>query len=145
MSGPAAAGVRDASLREGAPCRTGHTCGLWRVSVVRDTRGTREGYHRDRIILVGVGERGGGSGQECNGRGGSQRRPQKRLDTRFEGLPKRFEGRLLSVTNAIEPGIWRQGDVAGHGWVALEGGAPPPLSNASRRGGGGSEGPEMTK
>ena len=38
-------------------------------------------------------------------------------------------GRLLSVTNAVEAGIWCQGD---NGW-ALAGrpGSPPPLSNAS--------------
>ena len=31
-------------------------------------------------------------------------------------------GRLLSITNAIEAGTWRQGTVAGHRQGALEGG-----------------------
>ena len=42
-------------------------------------------------------------------------------------------GRLLSVTNAIEVGTWRQGD-GGRRLDAL--GASPPPSNASRGGGG---------
>ena len=31
-------------------------------------------------------------------------------------------GRLLSVTNVIQAGTWRQGDVAGHRLGAVEGG-----------------------
>ena len=41
---------------------------------------------------------------------GAQRRPQKRL----EEVAKAVGGRLLSVTNAIEAGTWRQGD---SGWA----------------------------
>ena len=35
-------------------------------------------------------------------------------------------GRLLSVTNAVEAGTWRQGD-SGIGWAPSRGGLPPPL------------------
>ena len=41
--------------------------------------------------------------------------PQRRLDRRLEEVAKAGGwGRLLSVTNAIEAGTWRQG---GSGWV----------------------------
>ena len=45
---------------------------------------------------------------------GPQRRPQKRWDRRLEEVAKAVGGRLLSVTNAIEPGTYRQGD---SGWA----------------------------
>ena len=45
---------------------------------------------------------------------GPQRRPQKRLDRRLEDVVEAVGGRLLSVTNAIEAGTWRQGD---NGWA----------------------------
>ena len=46
-------------------------------------------------------------------------------------------GRLLSVTNAIEAGTWRQGDRAGRRLGALGGGGVTPTpSNASGGGGG---------
>ena len=36
--------------------------------------------------------------------------PQRRLGRRLEEVAKAVGGRLLSVTNAIEAGTWRQGD-----------------------------------
>ena len=42
------------------------------------------------------------------------RRPQKRLDRRLEEVAEAVGGRLLSATNAIEAGTWRQGD---SGWA----------------------------
>ena len=48
--------------------------------------------------------------QRCIRREGPRRRPQKRLRRRLEGVAKAVGGRLLSVTNAVEPGTWRQGD-----------------------------------
>ena len=44
---------------------------------------------------------------------GAQRRPQRLQTGGWRRLPKRLGGRFLSVTNAIEPGTWRQGD---SGW-----------------------------
>ena len=46
-----------------------------------------------------------------------QRRPQRRLGRRLEEVAKAVGGRLLSVTNAIEAGTWRQGDGARVGWA----------------------------
>ena len=43
---------------------------------------------------------------------GPQRRPQERVDRRLEEVAKAVGGRLLSATNAVEAGTWRQGDSA---------------------------------
>ena len=57
------------------------------------------------------------------GRGASEgkghwRRPQRQLGRRLEEVAKAVGGRLLSVTNAIEAGTWRQGDSGwGVGWA----------------------------
>ena len=64
---------------------------------------------------------------------GPQRRPQRRLGRRSEEVAKALGGRLLSVTNAIEAGTWRQGD---SGWAQAGrpgggGGGTSPPSNAS--------------
>ena len=45
---------------------------------------------------------------------GPQRRPQRRLGRPLEEVTKAVGGRLLSVTNAIEAGTWRQGH---SGWA----------------------------
>ena len=45
---------------------------------------------------------------------GPQRRPQKRGDRRLEEVAKAVGGPLLSVTNAVEAGTWRQRD---SGWA----------------------------
>ena len=45
---------------------------------------------------------------------GPQRRLQRRLGRRLEEVAEAVGGRLLSVTNAIEAGTWRQGD---SGWA----------------------------
>ena len=58
-----------------------------------------------------VGGWGGRGALEGNG---PQRRPQRQLDRRLEEVAKAVGGRLLSVTNAIEAGTWRQGD---SGWA----------------------------
>ena len=60
---------------------------------------------------------------------GPQRRPQKRLDRRLEGVTKAGGGRLLSVTHAIEAGSCRQGTAAGRKLGGGRGGSHP--SNAS--------------
>ena len=54
---------------------------------------------------------------------GPQRRPQQRLGRRLDEANEAVGGRLLSVSNAVEPGTWRQGD---SGWA-----------QAGRPGGGG--------
>ena len=53
---------------------------------------------------TGVGGGGGGGGRDALQEEGPQRRPQQRLDGRLEEVAKAVGGRLLSVTNAIEPG-----------------------------------------
>ena len=45
---------------------------------------------------------------------GPQRRYQRRVGRRLEEVAKAVGGRLLSVTNAVEAGTWRQGD---SGWA----------------------------
>ena len=81
-----------------------------------------------------AGEEGGGQG--CNRTEGAQRR----LGRRLEGVCQSGWGRLLSVTNAVEAGTWRQGD---SGWAyagrpGKGGGTPPPPAQCiPGRGGGG--------
>ena len=58
--------------------------------------------------------RGGGGSRDALERKGPQTRSQKRLDRRLEEVAKAVGGRLLSVTNAVEAGTWRQGD---SGWA----------------------------
>ena len=59
------------------------------------------------------GHGGGGGGRDALEGEGPQRRPQRPLGRRLEDVAEAVGGRLLSVTNAIEAGTWRQG---GSGW-----------------------------
>ena len=61
---------------------------------------------------------------------GPRRPPHRRLGRRLEEVANAVVGRLLSVTNAIEAGAWRQGD---SGWAQDGGGGcpPPPHSNSN--------------
>ena len=56
----------------------------------------------------------GGGGRDALEGKAPQKCPQKRLDRRLEEVAKAVGGQLLSVTNAIEAGTWRQGD---RGWA----------------------------
>ena len=82
--------------------------GLNRPQKKRIEKGTPEMCVRRRLGGGWVGARDALEGK------GPQRRPQKPLGRRLEEVAKAVGGRLLSVTNAIEAGTWRQGD---SGWV----------------------------
>ena len=72
--------------------------------------------------MAGNRRRSGGNRRRLEGNGGRgvtdgkgpQKRPQRQFDRRLEEVAKAVGGRLLSVTNAIEGGTWRQGD---SGWA----------------------------
>ena len=75
-------------------------------------------------------KRGRGDGSDAFEGNRPQRRPQRRLGRRLEEVAEAVWGRLLSVTNAIEAGIWRQGQWLGIGWAPWRGeggGRPPPF------------------
>ena len=74
-----------------------------------------------------MGGAAGSAGDASEGKG-PQRRPQSRLGRRLEGVCRSGWGRLLSVTNAIEAGTWRQGQWLGIGRASWRGGGYlPPL------------------
>ena len=78
--------------------------------------------------------RGGGGRQGCIGTEEASEAAPEAVRQAVGGGCQSGWGRLLSVTNAIEAGTWRQGD---SGWAeALEGGGGyPPLFPCSPRGG----------
>ena len=55
-----------------------------------------------------------GGGRAASEGKGPRSRPQRRLGRRLEEVAKAVWRRLLSVTNALEAGTWRQGD---SGWA----------------------------
>ena len=65
------------------------------------------------VSRVSTWRRGGGGRDALEGKT-PQRWPEERLNQRLEEVAKAVGGRLLSGTNAIEAGTWRQGD---SGWA----------------------------
>ena len=70
--------------------------------------------HEARGLRLGCETAVCGLGRDVVEGKGPQRRPQRRLGRRLEGVAIAVGGRLLSVTNAIEAGACRQGD---SGWA----------------------------
>ena len=83
---------------------------------------------------------GGGGARDALERKGPQRRPQKRLGRRLEGVAKAVGGGYCRLQMPLKPALAVRGTVAEHRLGALEGGGTSTPSNASLGGGGGHKG-----
>ena len=69
-----------------------------------------------------MGGGGGGGGRDALEGKGPQRRPQRRLDRRFEEVAKAVGGGYCRLQMPLKPALAVRGTVAGHRLGALEGG-----------------------
>ena len=97
--------------------------GKWRAPTAPDAERGRgvDATTRGRCQEGPEREKGGGEGlQRCIRREGASEAAPEAVRQAVAGGCQSGWGRLLSVTNAIEAGTCRQGDVAGHRLGALK-------------------------